>query len=155
MADKEISSKKRVALDWGMKGALACLPALFSSYFAMREAKIRADIEIATINAKAGAGYEVLKDAVQKMKGELDSYKADSQKLMSLVEILEARESLPVTRRIVRPAPIASAGSGFGSGAGRLGGSSAKPRLFSSVTNDLDLPANLDVAADVAAQVKK
>jgi hypothetical protein len=65
--EKPKRSKTSVALDWGGKSLIGIIPALATGYFAMQQAKFESTVEIARINAKAGAGYETLADAVKKL----------------------------------------------------------------------------------------
>lgn len=83
--------KTRFMLEWGGKSLLAIIPALATGYFSMRESRISADIEIARINAKAGAGYEAMVDAIKEESSQRKMLTEEARRLAAYTERLELR----------------------------------------------------------------
>lgn len=171
MPDQEVKSegkpshrtKTAIAVDWGSKSLIALIPALATGYFAMKQAKYQADIEIARINGKANAGYDTFKDATKTLEKRLDDHErviAELSKLLASERPSDGDDPTPAPVRVprLRPGRVggATVGGAGGLGAGRGAGASATPsavklespeKLFKK-HEKLDLPANLDEAAE-------
>lgn len=154
--------KASIAMEWGGKSLIALLPALATGYFATLQAKYESQIEVAKINAKAGAGYETLKEAIQKLEETSRDHERTIEQLASLISVESLRVATP-TARPARPRARATGGglgalSGVGAGLGAGAGSSSAPsaltppeKLFAN--KPLQIPATLDEA--VAAKAAK
>lgn len=173
MSEEEVKSpdpkparrtKTAIALDWGSKSLIAVIPALATGYFAMKQAKFEADVEIARINAKAGAGYETLVDAFKKLEARAEEHERVIRELSQLLarerdSVADSPTPEPVRAPARRPSRGAvggtiGAGEGLGAGSGRfatIAPTLTPPEKLFRKQADIKLPETLDEAAELKA----
>jgi hypothetical protein len=144
-----VEARTKKWLEFSLKVLAVIAPALITSYFSYRTAKVESE-------AKANAGYEALVSAVKDLQAAAEKSTTGVAKLEGRLETVERlalqRISAPITAPASGTIGMGSLGtlghgSGSGSGSGYVGPLKApKPAKSEMVFEAKELPPDLDSA---------